>query len=744
MIGDLIPNIPSEAKTATDASKGASEVEKGVFSTLLKTFEQAVLPKGNNGNQSLTGNHKAIVNQEQSSQSTLEDASPEETDSDVLNTEESGEPENEQSAKGVHPSENDKIVEEGSNERNVVTDELPVNFSEREAVQQQSDGESFEDRKADIVEDNSETVESSISESLSNESNQVGQRYVTNASLVNADNTEANQSKGSGNDERLTPAEISSNISASQVIDTDQQAVLGDGKNVLTGKQALGNPILDSVSKEISGDQISALKKPVSNEFVSEKTSNLVLDQKQAASFNDAVSANSSEQSFQSNKEISGQVDKSLRTEVSDVQSKQSIADSESTVNKMVEEVASSKSNNTGNSSLEITSGLKSVVEQSTSNVGVETSTTKAGEIKNSLKPEEKEIPQNKQVDANQVERTVMPEQQPLASVQSSDKFSKEPVINVQHPVRLELANETLNQQQFRNTEQIQNNKEVANPAFPISFSTTQSSEILQVIQQNKALAKVTKDVKSHRFALSNTEQAETRLKLLVDSVRPEILSSRELPADFITTSSDVEITGFPMLSGAITNEQELMLKELMVETTSGKEVKNSEANAFSFLRLSDLPILNSSARRSLVDNFGKVLQESLKADQANKTEQWQKHSFKLEEGNSIDLTTRNIDGVLHVKLAASNPELNRLLQSMEQEIKDHLKEELGLDLDLQFDQSSGEKDAESLQKGILNEKMKIAANQARELQQGETGKTNSGLSTSIRTFGYNQMEWTA
>ena len=134
MIGDLIPNIPSEAKTATDATKGASEVEKGVFSSLLKTFEQAVQLKGSNGNQSLTGNQKSVVNQEQSPQSTLEDASPEETDSDVLNTEESGELENEQSAKCVHPSENDKIVEEGSNERNVVVEELPVNFSEKDTV----------------------------------------------------------------------------------------------------------------------------------------------------------------------------------------------------------------------------------------------------------------------------------------------------------------------------------------------------------------------------------------------------------------------------------------------------------------------------------------------------------------------------------------------------------------------------------------------------------------------------------
>lgn len=131
MIGDLIPNIPSEAKTATDATKGASEVEKGVFSSLLKTFEQAVQSKGSNGNQSLTGNQKAVVNQEQGAKSASEDASPEETDAAELNNEESGELENEQSAKGVHPSESDKIVEEGSNEHNVIGEKIPVNFLNR-------------------------------------------------------------------------------------------------------------------------------------------------------------------------------------------------------------------------------------------------------------------------------------------------------------------------------------------------------------------------------------------------------------------------------------------------------------------------------------------------------------------------------------------------------------------------------------------------------------------------------------
>ncbi|MBO6793865.1 MAG: hypothetical protein JJ895_08145 [Balneolaceae bacterium] len=304
--------------------------------------------------------------------------------------------------------------------------------------------------------------------------------------------------------------------------------------------------------------------------------------------------------------------------------------------------------------------------------------------------------------------------------------------------------NESISSLQQWNASQTTSSNKGEDVANPMSFNTVKSSEILQAIQQNKAVAKVSKEVKGHRFALSNSEQAETRLKLLVDSVRPELLANRELPADFNSTTTNVELSEMFTTTGALTSEQELMMKDLMVETTSGKEAKTSESINFGFMRLNELTVMNTSARRSIVSSFGKVLQESLKSDHINQSEKWQKHTFKLEAGNSIDLTTRNIDGVLHIKLAASNPELNRMLQSMEQEIKDHLKEELNLELDLQFNQSGDENDAESLQKGILSEKAKLASNQARELQKEESVKTNSGLNPSIRSFGYNQMEWTA
>lgn len=252
MIGDLIPNIPSEAKTATDATKGASEVEKGVFSSLLKTFEQAVQSKGSNGNQSLTGNQKAVVNQEQGAKSASEDASPEETDSDVLNTEESGELENEQSANGVHTSENNKIVEEGSNERNVVVEKLPVNFSEQDAVQQQINADSTDNSRTE-VEANSEPIVHTESEIQSKKSSSLTRHSSVVDTVALAENSTSNQSLDLSDDVQLKPKELTPEISPSQINLVDQQAVLGEGKNILTGENVKDNAITGSFSNDLEG-----------------------------------------------------------------------------------------------------------------------------------------------------------------------------------------------------------------------------------------------------------------------------------------------------------------------------------------------------------------------------------------------------------------------------------------------------------------------------------------------------------
>lgn len=274
-------------------------------------------------------------------------------------------------------------------------------------------------------------------------------------------------------------------------------------------------------------------------------------------------------------------------------------------------------------------------------------------------------------------------------------------------------------------------------------FGNAKNPELIHVIQTHKAEVLKPKEINNQQFALSMSEQAETRLKLLVDSVRPEILPAREVPVGFISSHSMDEAFQFYNPELTLSVDQELMLKEFMTESIQGKEQKSTEQNLLGFMRLGELPVMNSIARRTLVSNFAKVLQQEVSTPVNQQQEQWQKHSFKLDDGNSIDMTTRNIDGVLHIKLAASNPELNRLLQNIEQELKDHLKEELNLELDLQFE--NGEEAFTNLMGDSSGESGSGMNNSTsdRALEENDRDQ-NIGLQPSIRNFGYNQMEWTA
>lgn len=726
MIGDLIPNIPSDSKSAGEVLKGSNNAANGEFSSLLKTFELEVNKNGKSENQGLNAiTAKPVVDAEGGSeviQPTLQEAEEqaqlEITEQRAIDEDESSNRTKNTLTKGQNPANGvsvelkqeqqstnkDQANQEGENVNLATDSENPVDLDAGEVVQNQPNknidtpsrvlGEQTRNVQpetnltaAQELTSTKPTQKTEVGEQVTSEQNGQDVKAAIASATLKVENELAENSAKPGED-------VAKN-NASQIVNrnSNQADAKGEEKN--------SNPISEAARKVLNDQQTGRINLENSEQIK-------------------IVSADNEQHSINAE---SNQRTPNFATEVSLPGAEKAGKNEAGTQNEI-----------SSNSEANVTP----INGQDSNKAGNQDIPTKElGDLRKDQPVGSQQLNGNERLSGSDNSR---PENAFLKNIQADESAA----ISAQQAAT-DSKLEALKQQSiWRNPQTaLQTNSTETN--FPLSFATTQSSEILQVIQQNKALAKVTKEVKSHRFALSKDEQAETRLKLLVDSVRPEILSSRELPADLITsTTTEVDHAGFQMVSGAITNEQELMLKELMVETTSGKEVKNSESNSFGFIRLNELPLMNTAARRSVVSSFGKVLQESVKTDQANKTEQWQKHTFKLEEGNSIDLTTRNIDGVLHIKLAASNPELNRLLQSMEQEIKDHLKEELNLELDLQFDQSKGENDAEGLQKGILSEKMKMAANQARELQQGESVKTNSGLSPSIRSFGYNQMEWTA
>ncbi len=310
--------------------------------------------------------------------------------------------------------------------------------------------------------------------------------------------------------------------------------------------------------------------------------------------------------------------------------------------------------------------------------------------------------------------------------------------------LRNEAFTEPIIRQQANELNQIEQVERTQHGTIPSGFSEGKNPELIQFIQSNKSEVIKPKEAKDQRFALSMTEQAETRLRLLVDSVRPEILSSREAPVGFITTHSLEEKIQFFNPTLTLSTDQEAFLKEFMMETTIGKDQKATEQNLLGYLRLGELPLANAQARLSLVSSFAKAMQQEIASPSTRQNEGWQKHSFKLDDGNNIDMTTKNVDGILHIKLAASNPELNRLLMHMEQEIKDHLKEELNLELELQFANEDEQSFSDALSDNSGERRNSLNQLKSDLIDDENSKEAVKSLQPSIRDFGYNQMEWTA
>ncbi len=310
--------------------------------------------------------------------------------------------------------------------------------------------------------------------------------------------------------------------------------------------------------------------------------------------------------------------------------------------------------------------------------------------------------------------------------------------------LRNEAFTEPIIRQQANELNQIEQVERTQHGTIPSGFSEGKNPELIQFIQSNKSEVIKPKEAKDQRFALSMTEQAETRLRLLVDSVRPEILSSREAPVGFITTHSLEEKIQFFNPTLTLSTDQEAFLKEFMMETTIGKDQKATEQNLLGYLRLGELPLANAQARLSLVSSFAKAMQQEIASSSTRQNEGWQKHSFKLDDGNNIDMTTKNVDGILHIKLAASNPELNRLLMHMEQEIKDHLKEELNLELELQFANEDEQSFSDALSDNSGERRNSLNQLKSDLIDDENSKEAVKSLQPSIRDFGYNQMEWTA
>lgn len=269
---------------------------------------------------------------------------------------------------------------------------------------------------------------------------------------------------------------------------------------------------------------------------------------------------------------------------------------------------------------------------------------------------------------------------------------------------------------------------------------TEGTAEATQVIQNQKA-----EEIREKRFQEKysfsgrhelNSERLEVITQNRDSKAAFSFLSQFEAPVQFLQNQASTNS------ASTMTTEQEMMLKEHLkesVEITEQKDALNSM-----FARLGEVPVSNMLIRRTVMPSLTQAVQKTISAGKAA-PETWQKHSFELEDGNSIQLSTRQVDGVLQVKLATTSVELSRLMQQYEQEIKQHLEQECQLDVNLQFD--GGEQGHEMpnfFGNSSSSKNATFMRNNGAGSDQASSTSTDKNLQQSVRRFGYNQMEWTA
>ena len=122
----------------------------------------------------------------------------------------------------------------------------------------------------------------------------------------------------------------------------------------------------------------------------------------------------------------------------------------------------------------------------------------------------------------------------------------------------------------------------------------------------------------------------------------------------------------------------------------------------------------------------------------------WQKHRLVMDNGQTLNVSAKTTDGVLHLQLSGGNQDLNKLLQQHMQEIQTHLQEKMHVQVDLQFQNQSNGQPAQQFQqqsgnRGTYGQPRKMMNNNFDERTAEPVERPLSN-----RRLGYNNTEWTA
>jgi len=206
-------------------------------------------------------------------------------------------------------------------------------------------------------------------------------------------------------------------------------------------------------------------------------------------------------------------------------------------------------------------------------------------------------------------------------------------------------------------------------------------------------------------------------------------------------------VPGSASVSGELVDENGAVLwKEQITEYFESKDKSSAENQAAAaFARLGDVPVTNINVRRSFAQGLSRAIITA--TGQGNKgADVWQKHNFVLEDGKNIQVSAREVDGVLQLKLSSSASELNKLLMEHEKEIRELLENELELKIDLQMDGGGDGNVADFFGGSTGQQSSGKGGNSPLDLgslRRTEEKQVEKVVPQAVRKFGYNQNEWT-
>ncbi|MEX2600512.1 MAG: hypothetical protein WD355_02610 [Balneolaceae bacterium] len=284
-------------------------------------------------------------------------------------------------------------------------------------------------------------------------------------------------------------------------------------------------------------------------------------------------------------------------------------------------------------------------------------------------------------------------------------------------------------------------------PVESVEVSTAESEESISGWPSGRSLEAVEKSIELHNVKAGKIRDQRNvkHLERLsgrgeAGSDRSETVQSgenRSLIAEVLSSESNQQ-QGQNLSSQE--DEMSPLWKELSHEMNELKKGRVSETQQFGMTRLGQIPISNITIRRNLLPGLTQQVAKAAGASSGS-SEVWQKHNIEVEKGKNVQISVRKAEGVLQLRLGSSNPELNRLMQQYQHEIRQHLEEECGLEVDLQFDNPEEDTlaeffDGSNSRRGQGGTPAETGRSAADRIIDGEPAPA-------IRRFGYNQMEWT-